>query len=324
MSDTNNTDNTDNINNNNISGALNLNKPAGCSSHDMVYFTRRLFGLKRVGHTGTLDPMATGVLPVLIGGATKLSEILSDRDKSYRAILRLGLATDTMDITGNIISEAAENAPVPGIDEVKQAAAEFIGTIEQIPPVYSAIKLNGRKLYEYARDGIEIKPEPRVITIYSLTCESAGGPREYILDITCSKGAYIRSLCHDIGAKLKCGGVMAALERTRSGNFCISGAYTPEILESLKKDRGPEYLESLLISSEEILRGVTNKKIALSGFYEKLAKNGAEIYLHKIKPADDLRAGDKVLMYGENGALFALGEVRVYADGPACKPVIML
>ena len=304
-----------------INGILNLNKPKGCSSHDMVYFVRRLFGVKRVGHTGTLDPMATGVLPVLIGTATKLSDLMLNHDKKYKAVLKLGITTDTMDTTGTIIKSFGENL-LPGFEEIKKAAESFIGGIEQIPPVYSAIKIKGRKLYEYARDGIEIKPEPRKVTVYSIDCEKTENPDEYILDINCSKGTYIRSLCHDIGEKLKCGGVMSALERTHTGNFDISDSYSPEYLEQYKKDNGIESLTSFVTSCEVILKSITDNKINLSEFYSKLAKNGAEIYLHKINY--EFNPGDKILMYDCNNILFALGEIKDYPDGIACKPVIFI
>ena len=313
--------------NNNINGILNLNKPAGCSSHDMVYFARRLFGVKRVGHTGTLDPMATGVLPILVGTATKLSELLANHDKKYRAVLKLGITTDTMDTTGNII-KTADDMILQNIDfaEVKKAAESFIGEIEQIPPVYSAIKLNGRKLYEYARDGIDIKPDPRKVNIYSVICEKTGKSNEYILDIECSKGTYIRSICNDIGEKLSCGGVMASLERTRTGTFDISDSFSTEYLEEQKKENGIEYLTSLLISCEDILAAITDKRIFFSEFYSKLAKNGAEIYLHKINPGFkfDIKIGDKIMMYDYRNILFALGEIREYPDGIACKPIIFV
>ena len=308
---------------NNINGILNLNKPKGCSSHDMVYFARRLFGLKRVGHTGTLDPMATGVLPMLIGSATKLSDLLLNHDKTYRAVLKLGITTDTMDTTGNIIKSAG-NIALPDFKHVCEAAESFTGEIEQIPPVYSAIKVKGKKLYEYARNGIEIKPEARKVNIYSLTCEETENSDEYILNIDCSKGTYIRSLCHDIGEKLSCGGVMAALERTRTGDFDISKSFTRECLEKYKEEQGLEYLYSLLISCEDILKSVTDKKIILSEFYSKLARNGAEIYIHKIEKETEFVVGDKVMMYDYNNILFALGEIRDYTDGIACKPIIFI
>ncbi|MCL1859899.1 MAG: tRNA pseudouridine(55) synthase TruB [Oscillospiraceae bacterium] len=310
---------------NNINGVLNLNKPAGCSSHDMVYLMRRLFNLKRVGHTGTLDPMATGVLPMLFGSATKLSDLLSNHDKQYKAVLKLGITTDTMDVTGNILNHT-ETEFLPDFPEIKKAVESFIGEIGQVPPVYSAIKIKGKKLYEYARNGIEIKPEPRKVNIYSIICEKTENPGEYILDINCSKGTYIRSICHDIGEKLSCGGVMADLERIRTGNFDISKSFTPDYLEKSKQEKGIEYLKSLLISCEDILINITDKKIFLDEFYSKLAKNGAEIYIYKIKSRNilDFSIGDKVLMYDYNNILFALGEVKDYHDGIACKPVIFI
>lgn len=312
---------------NNINGVLNLNKPEGKTSHDMVYFARRLFGIKKIGHAGTLDPMASGVLPVLAGNATKLSELLLERGKSYKTVLKLGISTDTMDITGNITKRAG-NAPLPGFDEVKKAAGSFVGEIEQVPPVYSAVKINGRKLYEYARNGEQIKAGPRKVNIYSILCEKSGEPGEYILDIACSKGTYIRSLCHDIGEKLACGGAMAGLVRTKSGNFDISNSYTPETLEAYKKEKGGQYLTSLLVSCEDILKGFTDKQIYLSGFYSKLAKNGAEIYLYKIEretPAvKNFCCGEKIMMYDQNGLLFALGKIGEYEGGLACKPEVFV
>jgi len=310
---------------NNINGILNLNKPEGRSSHDMVYFTRRLFGAKKAGHTGTLDPMATGVLPMLIGSATKLSDLLLNHDKTYRAVLKLGIFTDTMDTTGNIIKSSG-NESLPGFDEVKKAAESFIGEIEQVPPIYSAIKVKGRKLYEYARKGIEITPEPRKVNIYSLTCEKTENIDEYILNISCSKGTYIRSICHDIGEKLSCGGVMAALERTRTGSFDITNSFKPEYLENLKTEQGIESLMPLLISCEDMLKTVTEKKMILNEFYSKLAKNGAEIYLRKIENCDvfNFFIGDKILMYDYYNHLFALGEIKEYETGLACKPAIFV
>jgi len=317
----------DKNNTNNINGILNLNKPTGKSSHDMVYFARRLFGTKRVGHTGTLDPIATGVLPILIGNATKLSELLSNHDKKYKAVLKLGITTDTMDITGQT-TKSYGNTVLPDLEKVKKAAECFIGNIEQIPPVYSAIKVKGKKLYEYARDGIEIKPEPRKVTVYSITCEKTEKPGEFILDISCSKGTYIRSICNDIGEKLTCGGVMSSLERTCTGDFDISKSFSVEYLEDLKQNQGVENLFSLLISCEDVLKKVTDKKIILSEFYTKLAKNGAEIYLHKIKSEEKnfgvFETGEKILMYDYNNILFALGKLKNYPDGVACKPVIFI
>jgi tRNA pseudouridine55 synthase len=289
----------------------------------MIYFARRLFGVKKIGHAGTLDPMATGVLPLLVGSAAKLSGLLSGSDKTYRAVLKLGISTDTMDTTGNIIKSPGTSV-IPGIGEVKKAAEDFVGEVWQVPPLYSAIKIRGKKLYEYARNGIEINPEARKINIYSLTCEGTDIQDEYILNISCSKGTYIRSVCHDIGEKLKCGGVMAALERTRAGDFDISESYTPEYLGEYKQNNDPA---NLLIPCEDILKKITSKKITLGGFYSRLARNGAEIYLHKIDlgcGGDSFCAGDKVLMYDCDDILLALGEIKDYPGGTACKPGIFV
>jgi len=293
-----------------INGVLNLNKPGNCSSHDMVYFIRREFGVKKVGHTGTLDPIATGVLPMLIGSATKLSDLLLNHDKVYKAGLKLGVTADTMDATGKIIKTCDV---IPSYGEVIKAAESFTGEIEQIPPIYSAVKVNGRKLYEYARSGKnaeEINIESRKVNIYSLTCESTAKPDEFILSISCSKGTYIRSICHDIGEKLGCGGVMASLCRIKSGRFDIADSYSAEYI---KNHGNPG---TLLIPCEDILKDYAGKKIYLNEFYSKLAKNGAEIYIKKLvylgyKEAD-FTAGDKVLMYDCDKILFALGEVKNY------------
>ncbi|MCL2772463.1 MAG: tRNA pseudouridine(55) synthase TruB [Oscillospiraceae bacterium] len=290
----------------------------------MVYFVRRMFGIKKVGHTGTLDPIATGVLPMLLGSATKLSDLLLNHDKVYSAVLKLGLTTDTMDITGKILKTCDI---IPDYGEVREAAESFIGGIEQTPPIYSAVKINGRKLYEYARSGAdteEINIPSRKINIYSITCGKTDKSDEFILNISCSKGTYVRSICSDIGEKLKCGGVMASLCRIKSGRFDISESYTPEYLKDYADKSGN--LSSLLISCEDILKGFANKKIVLDEFYSKLAKNGAEIYIKKLwdYPESDFNLGDKVLMYGFENICFALGEIKNYDDGIACKPQIFI
>jgi len=302
-----------------INGVLNLNKPTGKSSHDMVYFARRIYGIKKVGHAGTLDPAASGVLPILIGSATKLSDLLLNHDKSYRALLKLGITTDTMDATGEIIKSSNI---LPDFEQVRGVCKGFTGEITQIPPIYSAIKVKGRKLYEYARES-KPTPElvPREVTVYDLICTETDKRDEYILDISCSKGTYIRSICHDIGEALNCGGIMAELVRTRSGDFDITQSYTSEQIGALENPA------SAVISCERILQNFTDKKISLSAFYSKLAKNGAEIYLDKL----DLdfsyaieNIGDEALMYDNENKLFAFGEIKSFPDGLACKARIFI
>ena len=296
-----------------INGVLNLNKPAGKSSHDMVYFIRKIYNIKKVGHTGTLDPEATGVLPMLIGSATKLSDLILNHDKKYRAVLKLGVTTDTMDATGKILKTSVN---LPDFEQVKKACADFTGEIMQTPPMYSAIKINGRKLYEYARNNISLELEQRRINIYDITCGQTDKTDEYILNISCSKGTYIRALCHDLGENLNCGGIMSQLCRTRSGIFDISESYAPEYIKNLENP------ESVIISCEQILKNFTDKKINLDAFYSRLAKNGAEIYLKKINLS--FNTGEKILMYDENNNIFAFGEIKEFADGLACKAQIFI
>lgn len=298
-----------------INGVLNLNKPTGKSSHDMVYFARRIYKTKKAGHAGTLDPEASGVLPMLIGTATKLSDLLLNHDKNYRAILKLGVSTDTMDATGTVLKTCDI---LPDFTQVREACESFTGEIMQVPPMYSAIKVNGRKLYEYARNNISLEKElePRKINIYDLTCEQTASPGEYILNISCSKGTYIRSVCHDIGEKLNCGGIMAELCRTGSGVFNLAQAHTPEYIQELENP------ESVLISCEQVLQNFASQKINLDAFYSKLAKNGAEIYLGKL--GLNINTGEKILMYDDENKLFAFGEVKDFPNGSACKPQIFV
>ena len=212
------------------SGVLIVNKSEGMTSHDVVNRIRRLYNTKRVGHTGTLDPMATGVLVILVGRAAKAAEYLTADTKGYRATLRLGITTDTEDVTGKILTESDA---LPSRDEVSAVVQSFVGDIMQTPPMYSALKVGGKKLYELAREGIEIEREARPITIHSLVSVPTERDSDYILEVSCSSGTYIRTLCADIGAKLACGGAMATLCRTRAGEFDISNSLHQELAEIL-------------------------------------------------------------------------------------------
>lgn len=201
--------------------------------------------MKKIGHTGTLDPDATGVLPVCVGKGTKLCSLLENHDKTYRAVLLLGIETDTQDISGQILAEQ----PVTVTEEqIQQVLPSFRGKIMQIPPMYSALKVNGKKLYEYAREGKVIEREARPVEIYELTVEKVELPR-ITMTVHCSKGTYIRTLCHDIGQALGCGGCMESLVRTKVGNFSLDQAVTLKELEE-KRDTG--VLESYLVTIEQI------------------------------------------------------------------------
>lgn len=210
-----------------LNGIINIYKPSGMTSHDVIYKVRRITGIKKVGHTGTLDPDAKGVLPVCIGNGTKLSDMLTVTDKRYTAVMRLGLVTDTQDLSGNVLCETIPNVTNTDIYNV---VSQFEGEISQIPPMFSAVKVNGKKLYESARKGISVEREPRKITIYKIDVLDISG-NDVTLDIKCSKGTYIRTLCNDIGEKLGCGAAMAELVRTESAGFTVENSVTLEVLE---------------------------------------------------------------------------------------------
>lgn len=206
-------------------GIIIIDKPAGWTSMDVCAKLRGILHEKRVGHAGTLDPMATGVLPVFVGQATKAVSFAENGRKVYEAVLQLGRVTDTQDTTGETLEERAVTVTA---DDVRAALPRFLGEIEQIPPMYSAIKVNGQKLYDLARQGKEVARKPRRITIYDLALTEELGNGQYALRVECSKGTYIRTLCHDLGQALGCGGCMAALRRTEASGFGIGEAVTLE------------------------------------------------------------------------------------------------
>ena len=233
-----------------MTGIVNINKPYGKSSHFVVAVIRRITGIKKVGHTGTLDPLATGVLPICIGReSTKLSQAIMDGTKRYKAVLKLGQTTTTQDSEGEITSEREVNVTET---DIKKAVSEFVGEISQIPPMYSAVKINGQKLYKLAREGKEIEREPRKITIYSIDVLGIDLNANTVeLDICCSKGTYIRTLCNDIGEKLGCGGFMASLVRTKSASFTLENSVTLEEFEAFWKSG--EY-DKVLIPPETFVK----------------------------------------------------------------------
>lgn len=210
-------------------GILCINKPAGFTSFDVVAKLRGILKTRKIGHAGTLDPMATGVLPVFLGRATKACDCLADHDKSYRAKVQLGITTDTLDITGTILSKCPVTASQ---EDLCALLPKLTGEIEQIPPMYSAVKVDGRKLYQLAREGKEIERKPRTVTIYQLSLLGTGErEHEYCLDVSCSKGTYIRSLCEEIGQQLGCGAILTELIRTKACGFSLSECLTLEQVE---------------------------------------------------------------------------------------------
>lgn len=291
-----------------LCGVILINKHKGVTSHDIVFKIRKLFGTKKVGHTGTLDPLATGALPVLIGRAAKAAEYLLSENKEYIAEFKLGITTDTEDITGRVLSTCEK---IPKREEVFSACEKFVGEIEQIPPMYSALKVNGKKLVDLAREGIEVERKGRKITIYSIIPEEVDEKEGiYRIKVSCSKGTYIRTLCADIGAFLGCGATMTELQRTKSGDFDIKSSYTIEQLENMDSSQREELLlpvESLFMEAKEVV---------LSDFFAKLLKGGCEIYQKKIKTSYPVNTFVRV--YDKDGFL-ALGQVKEYPEGSAIK-----
>lgn len=289
------------------SGILLVNKPAKMTSFDVVAIVRRLFHTRSVGHTGTLDPDATGLLTVLVGRAVKASDFAMKHDKCYEAVLKLGYTTDTEDAGGKVLTESDS---IPDYEAVKAVCESFVGKISQIPPMYSALKVGGKKLVDLARQGIEIERAPREITVYSLALEKTEAPDAYKLNIKCSSGTYIRTLCADIGRALGCGGVMESLNRVSVGNFSLENAYTPEYLKTLSD----ESLSACLLPVETLFSDLP--KTELPAFYLRLALNGCEIYLKKIGCTLDV--GSLVRIYG-GGAFIGIGSVGIYPNGEAVK-----
>lgn len=251
-----------------MNGIILIDKPLGKTSHDMVYFVRRLTGIKKVGHTGTLDPDASGVLPVCIGKATKICDLLTGSDKEYIAELVLGKTTDTQDASGTVLTECEVNYSK---EEIINAIMSFVGEIEQIPPMFSAIKKDGKKLYELARQGILVEREARRVTIKDIGILSLD-EKSAKIRVACSKGTYIRTLCNDIGAKLGCGGYMGALRRIKSGGFIIDECNTCDKLTELKETGR---IDEVIIPVDKLFTGC--EKIVLDDFLSKKLKNGIKI-----------------------------------------------
>ena len=289
-------------------GVIIINKEIGPTSQGVVNRVKRLLGASKAGHTGTLDPMATGVLPVLIERGVKASEFMLTSDKHYVATLLLGVTTDTEDVTGEILTESDN---IPDESEVLGTVSSFVGSYLQTPPMYSALKVGGKKLCDLAMQGVTVEREPREVTIHSLVAKKIND-REYTLDVHCSKGTYIRTLCADIGAKLGCGGCMKTLCRASASGFTLADAHTLSELENMTD----EERENCVFPVEHIFRQYDEVK--LPPFFAKLAHSGLEIYLKKINL--DLPTGTLVRLSDTDG-FFALGEVREFEDGKAIKPI---
>ena len=267
-----------------MNGIICIDKPQGFTSFDVVAKLRGITKIRRIGHAGTLDPMATGVLPVFIGRATKACDMLPDSDKEYEAEFKLGTVTDTQDSTGEVLSQC--DARVTESD-LETAVGGFLGKQLQIPPMYSAVKVDGKRLYDLARQGIEVERKPREIEVYKIELLSFDeNSQSGKLVISCSKGTYIRTICHDLGKKLGCGAVMTALRRTRAAGFSLSDCIT---IEEAQKLSDPEILEKSILPIDRVF-----------SFMDKLVLNRrkAELFLSGVK------LGAKELEVDKNFAVF--------------------
>ena len=290
-----------------VDGVLLLDKPTGLSSNTALQKVRRLFNAAKAGHTGTLDPLATGLLPLCLGEATKFAGELLDANKSYRATLKLGVTTDSADADGRIL----QTRPVD-VDEsaLKAALVRFHGEISQTPPMHSALKRDGKPLYEYARQGIELERQPRKISIFALDLVSFGGD-SVVIDVDCSKGTYIRVLAEDIGEILNCGAHLAALRRTRVAELNLADALTLDQMEAMSLDER----DAKLAPADALLAGLT--KIALD-------ENETACILHGQAVRREGRVGERHRIYSHTGQFIGLGELssggwlqprRLIADG---------
>ena len=276
-------------------GIIIIDKPQGWTSMDVCAKLRGMFHEKRVGHAGTLDPMATGVLPVFIGRATRAVEFAAGSDKEYIAGLKLGVVTNTQDTTGEVLEQrpvAAER------EDVVRVLSQFTGLIEQLPPMYSAIKINGKKLYELARKGQEVERKPRPVTIHALEIldQAPAQETDYLIRVACSKGTYVRTLCHDIGQALGCGGCMSSLQRVKAAGFTLADSVTLEAVQEAV-DRGEG--ESLLLPVNCCFAGLPVLVLKPAGA-EKKIRNGAAL------PVRDVPDGE-YRVYGMDKTFLALG-----------------
>jgi tRNA pseudouridine55 synthase len=282
-------------------GVLVIDKPQGPTSFEVVRRVRSALALKRAGHTGTLDPMATGVLPVCLGEATKLAGLLTEGDKAYDAVVRLGLVTDTQDVTGTVL----ETHPVPPLstEVLESALRRFRGTFSQVPPMYSAVKVKGKRLYERARAGESVERAPRQVTVYSLVLRDFSAS-ECTLSVRCSKGFFVRTLAEELGRALGCGGALKSLRRTASGPFGLDRALPLSTVEALgvSGPAGRAQLEARIISMADALPDLPAVRISERDVPRVL--HGVPLVL-----GPDARAG-RVRVLGPDGALLAVGDVH--------------
>ncbi len=291
-----------------LNGILVLFKPKGYTSHDAVNVIRKILGTRKVGHTGTLDPNAEGVLPICVGKSTKACDMITFSDKEYVAEVKLGITTDTYDMWGNVLTECV---PDVSYEDLKSALTKFEGTISQVPPMYSAIKQNGKKLYELARQGIEVERKPREITVYECELLDFKGDT-FKIRVRCSKGTYIRSLCHDIGELLGCGACMTSLVRTASSVFDINEAMTFDEISQKAEENGRE---SVLSCVDRIFMDYPEYKVndvvkarLLNGAYSRV---NIEVGTYRIYDRKDIFVGIAKVTIGEKGNVLKIDKAFI-------------
>lgn len=282
-----------------MTGIIILDKPKDITSFGAVARVRRLCGEKKCGHSGTLDPMATGVMTVLLGGATRFCELLPSHDKEYIAVFRLGTVTDTLDITGKVLETNSVSATKA---DVLEALGSFTGEISQLPPMYSAVSVNGQRLYDLARQGIEVERQERKVFIYSAELlEADENSHEYKISVSCSSGTYIRTLIDDIGRKLGCGAVLTELRRTKANGFSVEQAVT---LEQLEKASENGTVCELLMPLKKALE--LYPSVQVTEAQAKRFSNGGELDLNRIKCA---KMTGLYRVFGPDGSFLGLGEI---------------
>lgn len=285
-----------------MNGIINVYKEKGYTSHDVVAKLRGILRQKKIGHTGTLDPQAEGVLPVCLGNATRLCDLLTDKTKEYEAVLRLGVTTDTQDMTGTILTQSEVTVSE---DEIVDIMSTFKGRLMQIPPMYSALKVGGRKLVDLAREGIEVERKAREIEIYELEILEIQLPLVRFR-VNCSKGTYIRTLCQDIGEKAGCGGAMESLLRTRVDRFEVKDAFTLEQIEQLRDEKR---LDEILYPVDEVFLHLPD--VTVKNEFRKVIDNGNSLYPKMYEPkvkffSDKDMTPEQIRVYNENGIFYGI------------------
>ena len=279
-------------------GIINIYKEKGFTSHDVVAKLRGILRMKKIGHTGTLDPDAEGVLPVCVGKATKLCELLLEKSKTYQATFILGLTTDTQDRSGNVLKESDVNVTR---EDIEKAIMSFVGGYDQIPPMYSALKVNGKKLYELAREGKEVERKPRRVDLDNIDILDISDDLKHIMiKVDCSKGTYIRTLCHDIGEKLGCGACMESLLRTKVDKYAIDNALRLNEVEDLVKE---DKLGQHIVAIEDILKGYPKVNVVENA--DKLLYNGNKLNFKSVVPRN---VKESVRVYDSKDNFVALYE----------------